>query len=95
MNKRDKIDQILALVKEQTEEFLEVEEITGMTELTPEELVIAAIEILTSQSVTTIQYSSPVARVDKTQLSFMLDDEIEIPIYTKEKENEDDEDTLY
>ena len=94
MNKRDKIDQILALVKEQTEEFLEVEEITGMTELTAEELVIAAIEIVTSQSVTTIQYSSPVAQVDRSTMSFMLDNEIEIPIYSPEEEVIDDEDSL-
>lgn len=95
MNKRDKIDQILALVKEQTEEFLEVEELTGMTELTAEELVIAAIEIITSQLVTTIEYSSPVAQVDRSTMSFMLDGEIEIPIYTPEEEVEDDEDSLY
>lgn len=95
MNKRDKIDQILALVKEQTDEFLEVEELTGMTELTAEELVIAAIEIITSQLVTTIEYSSPVAQVDRSTMSFMLDGEIEIPIYTPEEEVEDDEDSLY
>lgn len=92
MNKRDKIDQILALVKEQTEEFLEVEEITGMTELTAEELVIAAIEIITNQPVTTIQYGSPIAQVDRTQVSFMLGDEIEIPIYTPDEEVVNDED---
>lgn len=91
MNKRDKIDHILSLVKEQTEEFLEVEDLTGMVELTPEELVVAAIEIVTNQSVTTVQYGSPLASVDKTQMSFMISDDIEIPIYTQEEEIQDDE----
>ena len=91
MDKRDKIDHILSLVKEQTEEFLEVEEITGMIELTPEELVVAAIEIVTNQSVTTVQYGSPLASVDKTQMSFMISEDIEIPIYTQEEEIQDDE----
>lgn len=91
MNKRDKIDQILALVKEQTDEFLEVEEITGMTELTPEELIVAAVEIVTGQSVTTIDYTSPLATVDRSNMSFMLDDEIQIPIYSTEQEEIEDE----
>jgi hypothetical protein len=90
MDRRDKIDEILALVKEQTDEFLEVEHFTGMI-LTPEELVIAAIEIITSGQVTTTSYSSPLGQVDRDNISFMLDDEVEVPIYSKE-EIENDED---
>lgn len=91
MDRREKIDELLALVKEQTEEFLEVEHFTGMM-LTPEELVIAAIEIITSSQVTTTSYSSPLGQVDRDNISFMLDDEVEIPIYTTEQEIPDDED---
>jgi hypothetical protein len=95
MNKRDKIDQILALVKEQTDEFIDIEDMTGMTELTAEELVVAAIEIVTSHAVTTIEYTSPVATVDRSNMSFMLDEQIEIPIYKSEEEVTDDEDSLF
>lgn len=80
MDKRDKIDYILSLIKDQTDEFLESEELTGM-ELSAEEIVIAAIEYISSQSVTRIEYGSPIATVDRSYLQFMLDDENSLPIW--------------
>ena len=90
MNKRDKIDHILALVKEQTEEFLELEDIAGISDLSASELVVAAVEIVTTNIVTTVHYISPVGQVDRSNVSFMIDDELEVPIYSTEYEDSDD-----
>jgi hypothetical protein len=90
MNKRDKIDHILALVKEQTEEFLELEDLAGISDLSASELVVAAVEIVTTNIVTTVHYISPVGQVDRSNVSFMIDDELEVPIYSTEHEDSDD-----
>lgn len=90
MNKRDKIDYILALVKEQTEEFLELEDLAGISDLSASELVVAAVEIVTTNIVTTVHYISPVGQVDRSNVSFMIDDELEVPIYSTEYEDSDD-----
>jgi hypothetical protein len=90
MNKRDKIDRILALVKEQTEEFLELEDMAGISDLSASELVVAAVEIVTTNIVTTVHYISPVGQVDRSNVSFMIDDELEVPIYSTQDEEPDD-----
>lgn len=90
MNKRDRIDQILSQVKEQTDEFLEAEEMTGM-DLTPEEMVVGAVELVTGGHVTQIEYTMPVGRVDLNDVSFMISDEIQIQL-TGLDEVDDDED---
>jgi len=90
MNKRDKIDHILALVKEQTEEFLELEDMAGISDLSASELVVAAVEIVTTNIVTTVHYISPVGQVDRSNVSFMIDDELEVPIYSTQDEESDD-----
>jgi len=90
MNKRDKIDYILALVKEQIEEFLELEDLAGISDLSASELVVAAVEIVTTNIVTTVHYISPVGQVDRSNVSFMIDDELEVPIYSTQDEESDD-----
>jgi hypothetical protein len=87
---RDRIDYLLSLVKEQIDEFLETELITSMN-LTEEELVVAAMEVVLRQSVMTVEYSSPVGTVDRDNVSFMLDDYVEVTL-TSTEEVEDDED---
>jgi hypothetical protein len=90
MNKRDKIEYILALVREQIEEFLELEDIAGISDLSASELVVAAVEIVTTNIVTTVHYISPVGQVDRSNVSFMIDDELEVPIYSTQDEESDD-----
>jgi hypothetical protein len=90
MNKRDKIDYILALVKEQIDEFLELEDLAGISDLSASELVVAAVEIVTTNIVTTVHYISPVGQVDRSNVSFMIDDELEVPIYSTQDEESDD-----
>jgi hypothetical protein len=87
---RDRIDYLLSLVKEQIDEFLETEFITSMN-LTEEELVVAAMEVVLRQSVMTVEYSMPVGTVDRGNVSFMLDDNVEVTL-TSTEEVEDDED---
>lgn len=90
MNKRDRIDYILSLIKDQTEEFLEAEEVTGF-ELSPEELIVAAVEIVTNHPVTKMEYSSPVGKVDRERVSFMIDDDLDIPLSGFEEEDDTSE----
>jgi len=87
---RDRIDYLLSLVKEQIDEFLETELITNMN-LTEEEIIVAAMEVVLRQSVMTVEYSSPVGRVDRDNVSFMLDKNVEVTL-TSTEEVEDDED---
>jgi hypothetical protein len=83
MNKRDKIDYILGLVKEQTEEFLEFEEKTGM-EISVEDIIIASIEQVTSQTIERPQYNSPVGTVDRDKMQYVLDEELAVPIWSND-----------
>ena len=87
---RDRIDYLLSLVKEQIDEFLETELITNMN-LTEEEIIVAAMEVVLRQSVMTVEYSSPVGRVDRDNVSFMLDKNVEVTL-TSTEEVDDDED---
>jgi hypothetical protein len=80
MNKRDKIDLILSLVKQATEEFLEHEEQTG-DDIGVEEIIIAATEHVLNNAVHTVQYIMPVATVDRSKVSFYIGDDMEVPIY--------------
>lgn len=86
MNKKDKIDLILNLVKNHTDEFLEFEEQSGF-DMLPEDIVIAAVESVLGTEVTTIQYGSPLGIVDRDNVSFMVDDELDLPIWGKNDED--------
>ena len=88
MNKRDRIDYILSLVKEQTDEFLEAEEISSM-DLSVEELIVAAVEIVTHHVVNSIEYASPIGRVDLDNVSFVIDDELHIQLTSTQEEEYD------
>jgi hypothetical protein len=91
MNKRDKIDYLLSLIKEQTDEFLETELISSMN-LSEEELITAAMEVVLRQSVMTIEYSMPIGKVDRDNVSFVIDKNIQIALTSSIEETEDDED---
>lgn len=75
---RDKVAQILLQIKDQTDELLDSEATEVMS---AEEIVVLATELVTSSPVTTIDYGTPIATVDTTQVTFMLDDEFEFPLY--------------
>jgi hypothetical protein len=91
MNKRDKIDYLLSLIKEQTDEFLETDLISSMN-LSEEELITAAIEVVLRQSVMTVEYSMPIGKVDRDNVSFVIDKNIQIALTSSIEEIEDDED---
>ncbi len=77
MNRDERIAQLLLQIKQQIEEITASEASEFLTE---EEIVVLATEITTSVPLNIVQYNSPIATVDRTQVSFMLD-EFEIPIY--------------
>lgn len=80
MNRRDKIDYLLSLIKEKTDELLNDEQFLAGEDFTAEELLSVCAGIILSQSIPRIEYSSPVGRVDKGNVSFRIDDNIEIDI---------------
>ncbi len=80
MNKRDKVDHILALVKELLDKYLEFDEAHGGF-VSAEEMVVASVEQVTAQQITRTNYSSPVATVDRSQVSFMVGDDMALPVY--------------
>lgn len=84
MDTKTEIDLILSKLSEEAHEMVD----TLDDLLTAEEIVIAAMEIVTNTPVTTIEYSSPLGTVDKTRVSFMIDEEFECPLY-EEYLNED------
>lgn len=86
MEKRDKVDHILALVKEQLEEYLEFDEMHGGF-ISPQEMVIASIEAVISQQITRPTYGSPLATVDRSFVQFMLDEENAVPVWSEDDEN--------
>lgn len=78
MSRDEKIAQLLLQIKQ------EIEEVTGSPAsefLTEEEIIILATELVTSTPMTRIEYSSPIGIVDRTRVSFMLDEINELPIY--------------
>lgn len=78
MNKKDKVGQILFQIKQQSEELLDNE---STEEMSAEELVVLATELVTSNPVTTITYSSPVGTVDRDKVSFMIDETYDLPLF--------------
>jgi hypothetical protein len=90
MNKRDRIDYLLSLIKEKTEELID-DELFRHDEFTAEELVVACVELVLAESVHKVKYSSPVGKVDTTNISFMVHDQVVIHI-TQEGESYEDED---
>lgn len=86
METRDKVAQILLRIKDQTDELLDNE---MLSEMTAEEIVVLATELVTSTPVTTIEYGTPIATVDRSQVSLMLDEEFEFPLYGEKYYEED------
>lgn len=84
MNKRAKISILLAKINEQIDELLDNESTEDMS---AEEILVLAAELVTSNIITTISYSQPVAIVDRTRVSFDLGDDYEIPIYGGDDED--------
>jgi len=78
MDKRDKVAQVLLQLKDQADELLDSD---ATSEMTAEEIVVLATELVTSSPVTTIEYGQPIASVDRSQVTFMLDEEFEFPLY--------------
>lgn len=86
MDKKSRVTQILFQIKEQTDELLDNETTEDMT---AEEIVVLSTEIVTSSRVATIDYTSPVGQVDRTKVTFMLDDEFQFPLFGEEYYEED------
>lgn len=78
MDKKDKVNQILSMIKDQAEELLEDDNIA---ELTAEETVIIATEMTLNHPITTIEYTQPIGIVDRSRVTFMLDEEFEFPLF--------------
>jgi hypothetical protein len=81
MNKKDKVFQILTTIKDRTDELLEDE---NTSELTAEETVIIATEMTLNYPITTIEYTQPIGIVDRSRVSFMLDEEFDVPLFEGE-----------
>jgi len=86
MNKKDKIDIIISKIREQVEDLLDNE---GTEEMTAQEILVLATEIVTSNVVTSVNYTAPMGKVYRQGVSFMLDDEFDIPLYSEEEDGED------
>ncbi len=86
MHRRDKIYYLLSLVKEKAEELLADEEFVK-DDFTAEELFAVCTSIVLKQKVS-IAYSSPIGRVDKSNIVFVIDKNIQIGISNQEDENE-------
>jgi hypothetical protein len=67
MDTKEEIDLILSKVSEQAHEIADQIEPDLMS---AEEIVVAAVEIVTNTPVTTIEYSSPIATIDKESVMF-------------------------
>ena len=86
MGKKDRVSQILAGIREQAEELLENE---STEEMTAEEIIVLATEMTTYTPVTMIEYEQPIGRVDRERVSFMIDEEFELPLFSDEEYYED------
>lgn len=78
MDKKDKINLILSKIKETAEELADD---GNIAELTAEETVIIATEMTVNHPITTIEYTQPIGIIDRERVSFMLDEEYDIPLY--------------
>lgn len=85
MNKDLKIDLILSKVKEKIEELDSYQD-PEIEVMTAEEMVLLAMNLVTFGQVTQ-DYTMPVGIVDRTQVTFALDEDIEFDIGDKEHEN--------
>lgn len=78
MEKLEQILQILDEVKEQSEELSNDPSTDSMS---AEEIVILATELVLSQPIETIEYSPLIGEVDVSRVSFMIDEEYELPLF--------------
>lgn len=84
MEKKDAVSTLLLKIREQADELLDNDNV----DLTAEEIVVLSVELVTSSPVTTIEYTMPVGRVDRNNMTFVLEDDFEIPIYGDESYEE-------
>lgn len=85
MDKRiTKIKILLAKIHAQIDELLANESTEDMS---AEEILVLATELTTSSIITTIEYTSPVATIDRTQVSFDLGDDYAVPLFGDEHED--------
>lgn len=91
MNKRDKINYLLHLVAEEVETILKEEEESGLSMLTPNEVIGLAIDLVTRDqfSTTNIKYSSPLASVQRDFVQFSIGDDLTLPLQPEEEYDED------
>jgi hypothetical protein len=92
MTRRDKIYYLLSLVKEKADELLSDEEFVK-DDFTPEELLAACVGLVLNKSIPAIKYTSPVARVDRSNITFIIDKNVQINIspYTEDELYEDED----
>jgi hypothetical protein len=78
MDKKDKVNQILSNIKDQAEELTDDLNTDSMS---AEEIVVLATEITLSMPVSSIEYTQPIGIVDRSRVTFMLDEEFEFPLF--------------
>lgn len=81
MQKKDRVINLLSQIKDQAEELCDNENTDAMT---AEEIVILATEMTTFMPVTRIEYTQPIGIVDRSKVTFMLDEEYDVPLYVEE-----------
>lgn len=81
MDKKDKVNQILSNIKDQAEELTDDLNTDSMS---AEEIVVLATEITLSMPVSSIEYTQPIGIVDRSRVTFMLDEEFEFPLFGEE-----------
>lgn len=86
MDKKDKVNQILSNIKDQAEELTDDLNTDSMS---AEEIVVLATEITLSMPVSSIEYTQPIGIVDRSRVTFMLDEEFEFPLFGEEYYGED------
>lgn len=97
MDKKRRVKYILKLVEEELDSILESE---SLQELAAEDCIQLALEIVTNNGyVIEPETRSPLTvSIDKRSVSFMIDDEMAIPLYgdgtVSYEEDVDDEDSL-
>ena len=78
MNKLEQVEMLLDQVREKVLELLDYED-ENIDQINSTELVILALNLLTYGTIQQ-EYNSPLGIVDTTKVSFMLDEEFEVPI---------------
>lgn len=91
MTRRDKIYYLLSLVQEKAEELLADKEFSK-DDFTAEELLSVCTGLVLNQVVPSIQYSTPLATVDRNNVTFVIDKNVQIDISPYQEEDYENED---